>query len=125
VIDGKKRTAKSVASFGGTDNPYTAWIVSYQQLHRKQIMAKSSNFRVVSTEERTDGYNDVVTVSRFDGDAHYGDLTLHGGAAKAKITYKGRTRTKTFVGEMAHADMERWIGDTTVPLILGVRKSLV
>lgn len=72
---------------------------------------------VISREELTDGYDDHVVVTRSVGDLEYEGEIYRGGVMHGQLEYKGRKRTKTFRGETAHSDLDRWIRDMITPLI--------
>jgi hypothetical protein len=73
--------------------------------------------RLVSQESVTDGYSDTIQITRNEGDLRYDDHIYTGGVMQGVIEYKGKRRSKSFHGEMAHSDLERWIGDTLTLVI--------
>ena len=83
-------------------------------------MARSKlvgTLRLVSRERISDGYTDFLEVTRSEGDLQYGNDFYKGGIMHGVIEYKGKRRSKSFRGETAHSDLERWISDTIVPVI--------
>lgn len=60
--------------------------------------------------------NDIV-VTQFSAPTSAGGVVFRMLAAKATIQHKGRTKSKTYKGEGAHASLNRWIHDNTLHLI--------
>ena len=71
----------------------------------------------MSQKSVTDGYNDYLKITRREGDLQDGTYIYTGGVMQGVIEYKGKRRSKSFYGEMAHSDLERWIGDTLTLVI--------
>ena len=40
------------------------------------------------------------------------------------VTYKGKTKRKTFRGEVSHHDAQRWVNDIISPIIHGAKTQI-
>lgn len=45
-------------------------------------------------------------------------------STKVTVTYKGKSRSKTFRGEVSHHDAARWAHDLTSPIVFGVKSAI-